>query len=130
LRELFSRIVFNILISNTDDHARNHAAFWDGSTLSLTPAYDLCPQTRSGTEVNQALAIDRNGFRESRLQGCINAAEIYLLTAAQAGDIIDSQVEIIRSQWHDAADVARLTESERTRMWGRQILNQYAFDRR
>ena len=30
LRELFSRIVFNILCGNTDDHARNHAAFWDG----------------------------------------------------------------------------------------------------
>lgn len=36
LRELFARIVFNILTSNTDDHARNHAAFWDGHTLTLT----------------------------------------------------------------------------------------------
>lgn len=33
LRELFSRIVFNILCGNTDDHARNHAAFWDGKQL-------------------------------------------------------------------------------------------------
>ena len=33
LRELFSRIVFNICVGNTDDHARNHAAFWDGSRL-------------------------------------------------------------------------------------------------
>ena len=30
LRDLFSRIVFDICIGNTDDHARNHAAFWDG----------------------------------------------------------------------------------------------------
>ena len=30
LRELFSRIVFNILVSNTDDHPGNHSAFWDG----------------------------------------------------------------------------------------------------
>ncbi|WP_164617836.1 HipA domain-containing protein, partial [Pseudomonas viridiflava] len=30
LRELFSRLVFNILCSNTDDHGRNHAAFFDG----------------------------------------------------------------------------------------------------
>ena len=41
LRELFSRIVFNILCGNTDDHARNHAAFWDGHQLALTPAYDI-----------------------------------------------------------------------------------------
>ncbi len=129
LRELFCRIVFNILISNTDDHARNHAAFWNGSALSLTPAYDLCPQPRSGTEVNQALAIDRNGNRRSRLQGCIAAAEIYQLTAAQAKDIIDAQVETIRSQWQDAADAAHLTKAERARMWGRQLLNPYAFER-
>ena len=46
LRELFARMVFNILVGNTDDHARNHAAFWDGDslTLTLTPAYDICPQ--------------------------------------------------------------------------------------
>ncbi len=43
LKELFSRLVFNILCGNTDDHARNHAAFWDGSNLSLTPAYDVYP---------------------------------------------------------------------------------------
>jgi serine/threonine-protein kinase HipA len=34
LRELFSRITFNILTGNNDDHARNHAAFWDGSDLT------------------------------------------------------------------------------------------------
>lgn len=36
LRELFARITFNILAGNTDDHARNTAAFWDGEVLSLT----------------------------------------------------------------------------------------------
>src|SRR5690606_22413389 len=45
LKELFGRIVFNILCGNTDDHARNHAAFWDGKALTLTSAYDICPQT-------------------------------------------------------------------------------------
>jgi serine/threonine-protein kinase HipA len=58
LRELFSRIAFNILCSNTDDHPRNHAAFWDGQALSLTPAYDLCPQLRSGGEADG----DRQGW--------------------------------------------------------------------
>ncbi|WP_256091642.1 HipA domain-containing protein [Candidatus Thiosymbion oneisti] len=40
LRELFSRLAFNILCGNTDDHPRNHSAFWDGQALALTPAYD------------------------------------------------------------------------------------------
>jgi len=48
LKELFSRLVFNILCGNTDDHARNHAAFWNGKELTLTPAYDICPQGRTG----------------------------------------------------------------------------------
>ncbi|MCD6175562.1 MAG: type II toxin-antitoxin system HipA family toxin, partial [Planctomycetes bacterium] len=42
LHELYGRLVFNILCSNTDDHARNHAAFWDGRELTLTSAYDIC----------------------------------------------------------------------------------------
>jgi serine/threonine-protein kinase HipA len=54
LRELYSRMVFNVLCGNTDDHARNHAAFWDGTRPTLTPAYDLCPQARSGAEATQA----------------------------------------------------------------------------
>ncbi len=39
LLELFRRMVFNVLCGNTDDHARNHAAFWNGESLSFTPAY-------------------------------------------------------------------------------------------
>jgi len=127
LRELFSRIVFNICVSNTDDHARNHAAFWDGQVLTLTPAYDLCPQPRSGGEATQAMAIRRDGYRYSQLAGCVAAArDTYLLSKSEAQDIIDHQVGTIRSQWHEAADVARLTAVERGRLWGRQILNPYA----
>lgn len=126
LRELFTRIVFNICVGNTDDHARNHAAFWDGSTLNLTPAYDICPQPRSGTETNQAMAISRDGFRASQLQGCVSAAPIYALTTAGARAIIDRQLDIIHAEWDDAADAARLTTGERQRLWGRQILNAYA----
>jgi serine/threonine-protein kinase HipA len=45
-RRLFERIVFNVAVGNNDDHARNHAAFWDGTSLELTPAFDLTPQPR------------------------------------------------------------------------------------
>jgi serine/threonine-protein kinase HipA len=69
LRELFSRIVFNIAVGNTDDHARNHAAFWDGAVLTLTPAYDICPQLRAGGETAQAMAIGRDGVPAFPVQG-------------------------------------------------------------
>ncbi len=44
MRALWRRIVFSILISNTDDHLRNHGFLWTGSAAwRLTPAYDLNP---------------------------------------------------------------------------------------
>ncbi len=126
LRELFSRIVFNVLVGNTDDHARNHAAFWDGSTLSLTPAYDICPQARSGGEAVQAMAIDRDGFRFSQVVGARAAAATYLLSSNEAREIIDNQIHVIKTQWSDAADAVDLPPLERSRMWGRQILNPFS----
>lgn len=127
LRELFARIVFNVLTGNTDDHARNHAAFWDGDQLSLTPAYDLCPQPRSGTEVNQAMAIGRDGERESRLDVCRDASEVYLLTKQEAESIIESQLDVINTEWDEAADEAHLTHQDKQRLWKRQILNDFVF---
>lgn len=62
LRELFSRIVFNILVGNTDDHARNHAAFLNDKSLCLTPAYDICPQPRGVGEQVELTAVDRQHF--------------------------------------------------------------------
>ena len=126
LHEVFARITFNICVGNTDDHARNHAAFWDGSTLKLTPAYDICPQPRSGTEASQAMAIGRDGFRASQLRGCVDAAPIYALTPREAREIIDRQLDVIHTEWDTAADAAQLTAVERQRLWGRQILNAYA----
>ncbi|TVZ03039.1 type II toxin-antitoxin system HipA family toxin [Trebonia kvetii] len=128
LRELFGRIVFNVLVGNTDDHPRNHAAFVnaDGS-LTLTPAYDICPQPRSVPQANQAMAIGRAGERSSQLSTCLGASEVYLLAAAEAKAIIDTQVEIIRTQWRDAADTAQLTELDRRQLFGREILNEFVF---
>ena len=57
LRELFARMTFNVLVGNTDDHARNHNAFWDGENLTLTPAFDICPQSRTEREASQAMQI-------------------------------------------------------------------------
>lgn len=127
LRELFSRIVFNILVSNTDDHARNHAAFCDAEGgLELTPAYDICPQKRTGQEATQAMAFGPKGERLSQVAECLRVAQFYDLSEGEARDIIDQQVEVIRTQWDEAADMAMLTRAERDQMWGSQILNPYA----
>lgn len=128
LRELFSRIVFNILCSNNDDHPRNHAAFWDGAALTLTPAYDICPQLRSGGETAQIMAIGRDGWRMSQVAGCVERAGIYLLSEAEAREIVDNQIETIEGQWEEVCDLAELAEGARAAFWQRQFLNPYALE--
>lgn len=125
-RRLFERIVFNVAVGNNDDHARNHAAFWDGQSLDLTPAYDLCPQPRSGETSYQAMAFDRDGTRDSSFAACLRAAPVYGLTTAQAREIIDGQIDVIERDWTEVADLARLTAAQRNFLWHRQILNPYA----
>lgn len=126
LRQLFGRIVLNILTGNNDDHARNHAAFWDGERLALTPAYDIGPQPRTGQEQAQAMAIATNGARLAQVATCLDAAATYELTTVQAREIVDHQLTVIHDEWHAAADRARLTATERDALWERQVLNPFA----
>lgn len=126
LRELFGRIVFNILCGNTDDHARNHSAFWDGAKLTLTPAYDICPQARSGQEASQAMLISGNN-RMSRIASCLEAAHHFLLDPPEAAAIVEGQLRCIAQNWSSVTQEAALSETERNLFWGRQFLNPYAF---
>jgi len=126
LRELFCRLVLNILVGNNDDHARNHAAFWDGQQLDLTPAFDICPQPRSGQQASQAMLI-RGRDRSSQLQLCVLAANQFLIGAAEARKIIQSQVDIIKREWDPVCNEAGLSDIDRRFFWGRQFLNDFAF---
>lgn len=126
LRELFSRLVFNILCGNTDDHARNHAAFWDGQQLALTPAYDICPQARSGQQASQAMRI-LGAERTSQVATCIDAASAFLLNKQEAIHIVNHQVQVIEHEWQATCDEAVLSEVDRALFWRRQFLNPFAF---
>jgi serine/threonine-protein kinase HipA len=127
LKELFSRLVFNILCGNTDDHARNHAAFWDGRMLTLTPAYDICPQARSGNEASQAMLISDDN-RLSRISACLEAAHHFLLSEINAVAIVEHQISAIGENWSDVCDEADLRETDRSLLWGRQFLNPFTFE--
>lgn len=127
LRELFSRMVFNVLVGNTDDHARNHAALWDGKALTLTPAYDICPQARNGREVNQAMAVIAED-RRSLLEHCRLSASSFLLSDKDAREIVERQTSEIIAGWAAVCDEAELGEIDRAFLWRRQFLNDYAFE--
>lgn len=126
-RELFERIVFNVAIGNNDDHARNHAAFWDGTSLQLTPAFDLTPQVRSTDTSAQAMAIGRDGSRASRFSVCVAAAGDYGLSRRSGVEVVDRIVSTIEDGWLEAADTAGLSVADRTVLWKRSILNQSVF---
>ncbi len=127
LKELFSRLVFNILCGNTDDHARNHAAFWNGETLMLTPAYDICPQNRAGNEASQAMLIHGSN-NLSQLKTCLATAHNFLLSEREALTIFEKQKEIIKTNWNEVCDEARLSIIDRKLFWGRQFLNPYSIE--
>lgn len=64
LHQLFRRIVFNICVSNTDDHLRNHGFILSNSGWNLSPAYDINPNpfgrglTLNITETSNDLDLD------------------------------------------------------------------------
>ena len=127
LHELYGRLAFNILCGNTDDHARNHAAFWDGEHLTLTPAYDICPQNRTGNVASQAMLIVGDN-RTSTLATCLEAAPNFQLGEKAAKDIIARQIGTIRDGWDDICKEAALTEVERNLLGQRIFLNDFIFE--
>jgi serine/threonine-protein kinase HipA len=129
LREMFARIMFNIAVGNTDDHARNHAAFvlGDGHELRLTPAYDISPQPRSGQTARHPQFGATGNDRESRIAALVEAAAIYHLEGEEAHSIADRYIDTIRSEWDEVCDLARLTLSQRRTLMGGPVLNDYIF---
>ncbi|MBL52926.1 MAG: phosphatidylinositol kinase [Alteromonadaceae bacterium] len=125
LRELFCRLTFNVLCGNTDDHARNHAAFWNGQTLTLTPAYDICPQGRTGNEASQAMLIAGNN-KMSQLATCLQTAHNFLLSQEEAKAIFEHQIQIIEDNFDAVCSEAELSETDKRLFWQRQFLNPYS----
>ena len=120
LKELFGRLAFNILCGNTDDHARNHAAFWNGREFRLTPAYDICPQARAGNEATQAMLIIGES-RFSQISVCLDAGPAFQLSQPEAVSIIEHQIKVIREQWDRVCEEAGLGVVDRRLLWRRQI---------
>lgn len=101
LAELFGRMVFNILVTNDDDHLRNHALLWDQTSNSvgwrLSPLYDVVPRPMVATERYLHLSVGSQG----RLATIDNAMTMYArfgLDQHEALEIIDRIWRVVR-QW-------------------------------
>ncbi|MFE3545410.1 type II toxin-antitoxin system HipA family toxin [Nocardia sp. NPDC059177] len=122
-RQLFERIAFNMAISNSDDHARNHAAFWNGTHLRLTPAYDLAPGNRSGETAYQAMAYGRSGERWSSFAALIRTSNVYGVGTREARAIVDNIIDTVNTCFDDAAELARVPAADRQLIRQRLFLN-------
>jgi serine/threonine-protein kinase HipA len=95
--------------------------------LTLTPAYDICPQGRSGNEASQAMLIFGDN-RMSKISVCLDAAPLFLLSEKEGTLVVEHQLNTIGKNWKAVCEEAKLTEIDKKLMWGRQFLNPFAFD--
>ena len=101
--ELFRRMVFNGLISNTDDHPRNHAALAMNDTWSLSPAYDLTPTNPVSLERRDLAMICRNIGRYANATNMLSQCARFLLSADAATTIIEDMKKHVRENWYATA---------------------------
>jgi serine/threonine-protein kinase HipA len=110
LLELWRRIVFSILISNFDDHLRNHGFLRRSSSgWSLSPAFDLNPDPGPG-ERHLNTAIDL-GITEARIDRVLEVAPYFGLSDEQAKAVLGEVSDATR-RWRQAADRLKIAASE------------------
>ena len=97
-RELFRRMVFNILMDNTDDHEKNHAllvvAPFEHGRLRLAPAYDVLP-THSGQGYQEFICGAQG--RDSTLDNAMSECDAFGLTSAEAATEVVRVVEVVNA---------------------------------
>lgn len=100
---LYQRMIFNILVRNTDDHPRNHGFLVEsGARLTLSPAYDIVPTpTRAGVgmEFRLAMAIGRHG-REATQSNALSHAARFGLSLHEAREMVGQLSATVRA-WRD-----------------------------
>jgi serine/threonine-protein kinase HipA len=99
LAELFRRMAFNALISNTDDHPRNHALVAPTEKWELSPAYDLTPNPLISQE-KRDLAMTCGRFnRYANRTNLLSEHAQFKLSFDQARTIVDEVQRVIAARW-------------------------------
>jgi serine/threonine-protein kinase HipA len=97
--ELFRRMAFNIMVGNTDDHLRNHGFLREHDGYVLSPAYDVVPAPRHGSERFQHLSVGVHG-KQSTPENAVSGCGVFGLTKAEAGYIV-AGMESIVAGWRE-----------------------------
>lgn len=101
--ELFRRMVFNALISNTDDHPRNHAVIAMEGDWALAPAYDLVPSPEVSVE-RRDLALTCGDYgRYANAENLLSQAVRFLVNEDEAKTLVDQMERLVNNRWYDVA---------------------------
>jgi serine/threonine-protein kinase HipA len=111
LKELWTRIAFNIMISNTDDHLRNHGFLMVDKGWILSPAFDINPE-EGGTGLSLNISLNDNALD---LDLALEVIEFFRMDRDNGVKIIERLKESIR-RWRRVADRYKLPRSEQERM--------------
>ena len=110
--ELFRRMCFNALISNTDDHPRNHAVIAMGTDWKLSPAYDLTPSTPVSIE-RRDLALDCGDMgRYAHAENLLSQSARFLLEPDEAKKTLDEMEQNVKNKWYEIARREGVTEKD------------------
>lgn len=112
---LYRRVAFNVLISNVDDHLRNHGFLWRGKAgWSLSPAYDLnpVPTDLKACVLTTNIDLDEGTCSVDLLE---QASAYFGLTLAQARAIL-KEVATVTATWRLTAQAVGARPAEITRM--------------
>jgi serine/threonine-protein kinase HipA len=114
LHELWRRMAFTILISNTDDHLRNHAFLHaGGNAWSLSPAFDLNPDPSVGRK-HLATAIDEADTTAS-VETLMSVAPFFRLDEQYRVDVL-REVLVAASRWSEVASQRNIPKVEIEKM--------------
>lgn len=111
-RELFRRVCFNALISNIDDHPRNHALIAKENDWKLSPAYDLTPSVPISLE-RRDLAMDCGDMgRFANAKNILSQHARFLLEKVEAEKIISDMKRQIDATWYDTVRACGVSEKD------------------
>jgi len=109
LEQLFRRIVFSVLVSNTDDHLRNHGFLRESTGWALSPAFDLNPNPEAPGSLSTT--IDTDGDPTANVEHCVQTAQMYRLSLTRAVEVVD-EVEQATASWRAVATRLKLPARE------------------
>jgi serine/threonine-protein kinase HipA len=97
-KQLWRRMVFNILCNNNDDHLRNHGFLWDGRGWRLSPGYDILSFPQVGTERDLAIGVGGNG-RRATIENALSEVGSFGLSRSEGISIARTMQKIVRTSW-------------------------------